>query len=155
MQLLHYYYFIHLLLPLFLLLGLFTFSEKKSAEDAIRSLNTVEVAGRKLSLRMDRVQVPNTGSECNVYVGNLSFDIDNDQLLAYFQEFQPVSAEIARTSFGTARGFGIIQFSNPQVAAVAIERFNGAELAGRNIEVKRNTTICLFACLSPFRCFLW
>lgn len=115
--------------------GIIIYREKEAAEAAIQNLNETQIAGRRIALKLDRVQVPDEGSDSNVYVGNLSFDITSQMLMEYFSEFRPLSADVARTSFGNHRGFGIVKFNTPAAAQDAIIGRHQSELCGRVIEV--------------------
>lgn len=71
-----------------------------------------------------------------VYVGNLSYDEDDESLTRMFQEFGEVqSAEIVlyRKS-GKSRGFGFVEM-NQVDAGFAIEVLNGKEVNGRMLKV--------------------
>jgi hypothetical protein len=128
--------------------GLIVFAEQAGAEAAIKALNGFEVCDRRLTVRMDRMQMPDKGSDCHVYVGNLSFDIDTAMLFEYFVSFSPVSADVARTSFGNDRGFGIVRFANSAAAMLAINAMHHTYLCGRKIEVSH---FCFVnACLPAF-----
>ena len=116
--------------------GLVVFRKRESAELAIQALNGCEVNGRKLTLRIDRAQIPDIGSICNVYVGNLNFTMDDSTLHQMFSAFHPLSSDIARTSFGNSRGFGIVKLSNPEDATAAIAATNKMEMCGRIVEVR-------------------
>lgn len=72
-----------------------------------------------------------------MFVGNLSFDTQADQLRELFEplgEVLDVSIPTDRDS-GRARGFAFVEFAQPEQAAAAIEKLNGQELAGRVLRV--------------------
>ena len=72
-----------------------------------------------------------------LYVGNLSFQTTSDELRDYFAQTGNVeSASVVEDRMtGRSRGFGFIEMSTPEEAAVAIEQLNGKEFAGRNLTV--------------------
>ncbi len=72
-----------------------------------------------------------------LYIGNLSFDLSEQDLQNAFAESgEVVSARIITDKFtGKSRGFGFVEMSNDDEAQQAIEKFNGVELAGRAIVV--------------------
>ena len=72
-----------------------------------------------------------------IYVGNLSFDLKDQDLLTAFQAYGQVdSATVVRDKFsGDSRGFGFVEMSNDEEAKAAITATNGMELNGRNLVV--------------------
>jgi cold-inducible RNA-binding protein len=72
-----------------------------------------------------------------IYVGNLSYSIDSEDLRAAFAEFGAIdSAEvIVDRNTNRSRGFGFVEMSNDEEAKAAIEGLNGKELDGRPLNV--------------------
>ena len=73
----------------------------------------------------------------NVYVGNLSYDLSEEDLKTAFGEYGEVtSAKINSDRYsGRSKGFGFIEMSSDDEAKAAIEGLSGKELAGRAIVV--------------------
>ncbi len=73
----------------------------------------------------------------NIYVGNLSFDVKEENLQAAFQAFgQVASATIVRDKYsGQPRGFGFVEMPDQNEARTAIANLNGKELLGRQMNV--------------------
>ena len=73
----------------------------------------------------------------NIYVGNLSFDVQEENLRQAFEPFgQVTSATIIKDKYsGQSRGFGFIEMPNLPEAQAAIENLNGKELLGRQLNV--------------------
>jgi len=73
----------------------------------------------------------------NVYVGNLSYDLSEEDLKTAFGEYGEVtSAKIVSDRYsGRSKGFGFIEMSSDDEAKAAIEGLTGKELAGRAIVV--------------------
>ena len=73
----------------------------------------------------------------NVYVGNLSYDLSEEDLKTAFGEYGEVtSAKIISDRYsGRSKGFGFIEMSSDDEAKAAIEGLSGKELAGRAIVV--------------------
>ncbi len=71
-----------------------------------------------------------------LYVGNLPYNISDDQLEAMFTKFgQPDSARvITDRETGQSKGFGFVEFSNDEQAKQALS-MNGTELGGRSLKV--------------------
>jgi RNA recognition motif-containing protein len=72
-----------------------------------------------------------------IYVGNLSFNIDSDQLSDVFAEFGTVDSAnvITDRETGRSKGFGFVEMSAESEAQAAINKLNGMELAGRAMNV--------------------
>jgi len=81
----------------------------------------------------------------NVYVKNLDVDaIDDTKLREIFQSFGPItSAKVMMTSFSDAstpprsRGFGFINFANPDDAKKAVEVMHEQKVFGKPLYVRR------------------
>ncbi len=73
----------------------------------------------------------------NVYVGNLSYDLSEEDLKTAFEEYGEVtSAKIISDRYsGRSKGFGVVEMSSDDEAKAAIEGLAGKELAGRAIVV--------------------
>ncbi len=71
-----------------------------------------------------------------LYVGNLPYNISDDQLEAMFTKFgQPDSARvITDRETGQSKGFGFVEFSNDEQAKQALT-MNGTDLGGRSLKV--------------------
>ena len=73
----------------------------------------------------------------NVYVGNLSYDLSEEDLKSAFEEYGEVtSAKIISDRYsGRSKGFGFIEMTSDDEGKAAIEGLTGKELAGRAIVV--------------------
>tara|TARA_B100000029_G_scaffold93594_1_gene83648 strand:- start:50 stop:298 length:249 start_codon:yes stop_codon:yes gene_type:complete len=73
----------------------------------------------------------------NVYVGNLNYDLSEDDLKQAFEEFGEVtSAKIISDRYsGRSKGFGFVEMSSDDEAKAAIEALSGKELQGRTMVV--------------------
>jgi len=73
----------------------------------------------------------------NIYVGNLSFKVSENELEELFKEFGEVSSvKIITDKFsGRSKGFGFITMDNDDEAKKAIEDLNGTSLKERDIIV--------------------
>lgn len=72
-----------------------------------------------------------------IYVGNLSFSVSEEQLSSAFAQFGAVdSAKIVTDrETGRSKGFGFVEMPVDSEADQAIEKLNGTDLNGRNINV--------------------
>ncbi len=73
----------------------------------------------------------------NIYVGNLSFDMKEEDLQKTFEAFGKVaSATIVRDKYsGQPRGFGFVEMPDADEARTAIANLNGKEVLGRQMNV--------------------
>ena len=72
-----------------------------------------------------------------LYVGNLSFNTNEDGLRGAFSQFGEVTdAQIVLDrDTGRSRGFGFVTMGSDDATKTAIEQMNGYSLDGRNIRV--------------------
>ena len=72
-----------------------------------------------------------------IYVGNLSFDLTEDDLRAAVEPFGPVEfvTLLRDRRTGKQRGFGFVEMPDSEKAASAIAGLNGKELHGRAVKV--------------------
>jgi RNA recognition motif-containing protein len=73
----------------------------------------------------------------NIYVGNLDFKVNEDDLQKVFEEYGTVSsAKIIVDKFsGRSKGYGFVEMENDKEANKAIKDLNGSELENREIVV--------------------
>ena len=73
----------------------------------------------------------------NIYVSNLSFNVQDEDLKEFFAEYGEVtSAEVITDKFtGRSRGFGFVEMSDDSAAQKAIQELDGATVEGRAIKV--------------------
>jgi len=72
-----------------------------------------------------------------LYVGNLSFDLTEEELEKSFSQFGEIaSLTIIKDSVsGRSKGFGFVEFVDEESAKNAKESIDGKELAGRTLKV--------------------
>lgn len=72
-----------------------------------------------------------------LYVGNISYDLDNEGLKEAFEQYgEVVSAQIIMDrDSGRSKGFGFVEMADTAQAQAAIDGMNGKELAGRSLTV--------------------
>ena len=73
----------------------------------------------------------------NIYVGNLSYGVSDDNLREVFEAFGAVSsAKVITDKYsGRSKGFGFVEMDNDAEAQAAIEQLDGAEIDGRPVKV--------------------
>lgn len=75
----------------------------------------------------------------SIYVGNLSYEVVQDNLAEIFAEFGTVKRVQLPTDreTGRLRGFGFVEMSSDAEEDAAIEALNGAEWMGRDLTVNK------------------
>lgn len=75
----------------------------------------------------------------NIYVGNLSYKVSDQELKEVFEEFGDViSAKvITDRETGRSKGFGFVEMGNNDEAQAAIDDLNGTEINGRTVKVNK------------------
>jgi RNA recognition motif-containing protein len=73
----------------------------------------------------------------NIYVSNLSFNVQDEDLKEFFAEYGEVtSAKIIMDKFtNKSRGFGFVEMSDDEAGQKAIKELDGAHVEGRAITV--------------------
>ncbi|CAN0926908.1 29 kDa ribonucleoprotein B, chloroplastic [Linum grandiflorum] len=146
--------------------GFVTMSTAQEVQNAVQQLNGYELDGRALRVNSGPAPPPrerefnresafgSRGSSRGgggyggggggrddggnrLYVGNLSWGVDNSALENLFSEQGNVveARVVYDRDSGRSRGFGFVTFSSPDEMNSAIDSLNGAELDGRQIRV--------------------
>ncbi|NQV38706.1 MAG: RNA-binding protein [Candidatus Marinimicrobia bacterium] len=73
----------------------------------------------------------------NLYVGNLSYDLSEDDLKNAFGEHGEVTSAkiISDRMTGRSKGFGFVEMTNDEEGRSALEALNDVELKGRSLKV--------------------
>jgi RNA recognition motif-containing protein len=76
----------------------------------------------------------------NIYVGNLSWGLKDQDLANMFTTYGEVSsAKIVMDKFTQrSKGFGFVEMPNDEQAQAAIAQLNGSEVEGRNLVVNES-----------------
>jgi RNA recognition motif-containing protein len=71
-----------------------------------------------------------------IYVGNLSYSVDDATLRALFEAYGPVQSAtvVADRESGRSKGYGFVEMEDAE-AEKAIEALNGSSHGGRTIRV--------------------
>jgi RNA recognition motif-containing protein len=72
-----------------------------------------------------------------LYVGNLSYDTNNDTLAQLFEPYGTVESAsiISDRDTGRSKGFGFVEMSSKKEGEDAISALNGKEVSGRALTV--------------------
>ncbi|MGR3277847.1 RNA recognition motif domain-containing protein [Acaryochloris marina NIES-2412] len=75
----------------------------------------------------------------SIYVGNLSYDVTEQDLNTAFAEYGTVKSAKLPTDreTGKMRGFGFVEMGDEAEEAKAIEELDGAEWMGRTLKVNQ------------------
>jgi len=73
----------------------------------------------------------------NIYVSNLSFNVQDEDLKSYFADYGEVTSAkvINDKETGRSRGFGFVEMSDDAAAQKAIAELDGATVDSRAIKV--------------------
>jgi RNA recognition motif-containing protein len=74
----------------------------------------------------------------NIYVSNLSFNVQDEDLRGFFAEYGEVSSASVITDklTGKSRGFGFVEMPDDEAAKKAIAELDNGAVEGRNIRVQ-------------------
>ncbi|KAJ0409210.1 hypothetical protein P43SY_006707 [Pythium insidiosum] len=89
----------------------------------------------KLSLSLPNAQVAPTDLAKRVYVGNLYYELKENDVRDYFAPFGSIHSIDLSMEPGYHRGYGFIEFADEASATTAIQHMNGFELAGQKLKV--------------------
>ncbi|KAI3892445.1 hypothetical protein MKX03_012663, partial [Papaver bracteatum] len=112
--------------------GFVQFERDESAQDAINSLNGMLLNDKQVYVglfvrRQERDLANGSPKFTNVYVKNLSESTTDDDLRKVFGTYAQVTSEvIMRDASGNSRGFGFVNFQNPDDAAASFQKLNGS-----------------------------
>ncbi|MCO5113211.1 MAG: RNA-binding protein [Bdellovibrionaceae bacterium] len=72
-----------------------------------------------------------------IYIGNLSYSVDNQALAELFAQFGDVESShiVMDRDSGRSKGFGFVEMSTDDEASTAIEKLNNYDFSGRNLNV--------------------
>ena len=109
----------------------------EEAENAVRQLNGQVMMSRVIHIRFDRDSVddPDQGSDIKLFVGNIPWSLEKNDILEHFRSFPPKRIRLMTNMSGRSRGFAILSYSNEDEANEAIKHLNLTNLGGREIEV--------------------
>ena len=73
----------------------------------------------------------------NIYVSNLSFNVQDEDLKSYFADYGEVTSAkiITDKETGRSRGFGFVEMTDETAAKKAVAELDGATVDGRAIKV--------------------
>ncbi|OIW15647.1 hypothetical protein TanjilG_08223 [Lupinus angustifolius] len=111
--------------------GFVQFDSEEAAQNAIDKLNGMLLNDKQVYVghflrKQDRDNALSNTKFNNVYVKNLSESITDDDLNKFFGEYGTITSSVVmRDGDGKSKGFGFVNFENPDDAAKAVEALNG------------------------------
>jgi len=107
----------------------------------VEALEKAPMRGRRLGTPRRRENVDFEENPCHLYVGNLAWSVESDELRDEFSEFgDVVHAEVAKDRNGRSRGWGSVEFQNKDDAAAAMEDLQGKEFFDRPFNIQIRTS---------------
>lgn len=110
-------------------------SQQDSSDDESADVSPrASEASMKIKVVVNGVE---KGATATLFVGNLSWNIDDEWLAREFEEFGKLqdARVITDRDSGRSKGFGYVDFTNADSATRAFEGRNGYELDGRDLRV--------------------
>lgn len=123
--------------------GFIQFETEDSAKASIEKLNGSILEGKQIYVgnfvkRCDRIFPSPDAKYTNLYMKNLDAELTEEHLQEKFSEFgKIVSLVISKDDNGVSRGFGFVNFDNPDDARRAMEALNGSQLGSKVLYVSR------------------
>ncbi|GFP90799.1 polyadenylate-binding protein 7 [Phtheirospermum japonicum] len=123
--------------------GFVQFESESSAKAAIEKLNGSTNEGKQLFVgkfvKKSERDVPSYEAKyTNLYVKNLDTGISEEVLKEKFSQYgRIVSLVISKDENGSSRGFGFVNFENPDDAKRAVEALHGSKLGSKVLYVAR------------------
>eukprot|EP00614_Pseudopedinella_elastica_P015708 CAMPEP_0172646820 /NCGR_PEP_ID=MMETSP1068-20121228/240432_1 /TAXON_ID=35684 /ORGANISM="Pseudopedinella elastica, Strain CCMP716" /LENGTH=324 /DNA_ID=CAMNT_0013461085 /DNA_START=44 /DNA_END=1018 /DNA_ORIENTATION=+ len=133
--------------------GFITFATVEEAGKAV-AMDGTEVLGRPVKCNYSTPRAPRAGGAgggggevrpmqakpdgcTTLFAGNLSFDIDDDQMKDFFKDCGEVSAIrwLTDRESGQFKGCGFIEFSDPDASLDLAAKKNGQQLLGRQVRL--------------------
>ncbi|XP_068651962.1 polyadenylate-binding protein 2 [Aristolochia californica] len=111
--------------------GFVQFDQEEAAQHAIKQLNGMLINDKQVYVglfvrRQERERANGSPKFTNLYVKNLSESTTDEDLKKIFASYGPItSAVVMRDANGNSRGFGFVNYQNPEDAASAVENLNG------------------------------
>ncbi|KAI3647271.1 hypothetical protein MP228_007492 [Amoeboaphelidium protococcarum] len=117
--------------------GFVEFYQERDAEYAVKIMNLVRVWGKPIRVNKATSDKKNLDVGANLFVGNLSHEVDESVLYDTFSSFGKIihAPKIGRDEAGNHKGFGFVSFDSFESSDMAIAALNGQWLNNRQITV--------------------
>jgi len=123
--------------------GYIQFATQEAADKSIDKVNGKMLNGKKVYVgsfvpRKERIAEAQSKKYTNVFIKNLDEKVDDEHLKNMFTPFGTIkSAIIMRDDQGKSKGFGFVNFENPEEAEDAVTKLNDTEIDGKTVFVGR------------------
>ncbi|KAI3989781.1 hypothetical protein MKX01_040751 [Papaver californicum] len=123
--------------------GFVQFESEESANEALEKLNGSIVEGKQIYVatfvkKSDRALPSPDSNYTNLYMKNLDLELTEEQLQEKFSVFGNITNLIVtKDNNGKSKGFGFVNFENPEDVKRATEMMNGTQLGSKVIYVGR------------------
>lgn len=123
--------------------GFVHFETEEAANSAIENVNGMLIEGKQVYVgkfikRNDRIGSSADQKFTNLYVKNLEDDVTEELLSEKFSKFGKISnVVVMKDESGHPRGFGFVNFEDPDDAKKAVEGTNGLQIGNKVIYVGR------------------
>ncbi|KAH9327202.1 hypothetical protein KI387_007380, partial [Taxus chinensis] len=123
--------------------GYVHFESEEAATAAIENVNGTVIEGKQVYVENFIKKQERTGSSAdqkftNLYIKNLEKDVTEELLSEKFSTFGKIaSIVVMKDENGISKGFGFVNFDNPDDAKNAVESMNGSQLGSKAIYVAR------------------
>jgi nucleolin len=131
--------------------GFISFETPEAAAAAV-AMNGADILGRPIKCDFSQGKKPSAGGGAGgapremqakpegcttIFCGNLSFDIDDDKMRAFFSDCGEVSSIrwLTDKDSGDFKGCGFVEFSDPSVSLDKAAKLNGTDCLGRSIRI--------------------
>ncbi|CCH42041.1 Nuclear and cytoplasmic polyadenylated RNA-binding protein PUB1 [Wickerhamomyces ciferrii] len=115
------------------------FQNELNASNAFQELNNKTLQNSVISINWayQSQQAKNSSEHFNIFVGDLSTEIDDEQLKAAFNEYKSlVQAHVMwDMQSGRSRGYGFVSFTNQQDAELALTTKQGSQIGNRQVRL--------------------
>jgi polyadenylate-binding protein len=123
--------------------GYIQFATQEAAEKAVAKVNGMMISGKKVFVgpfvtKKERIVANSTKKFTNVYIKNLDENYTDDKLKELFSQFGHVQSAIMMSDEeGKKKGFGFVNFEDPDAAQRSVDELNNKEVDGKTVFVGR------------------
>ncbi|XP_024530483.1 polyadenylate-binding protein 4-like isoform X1 [Selaginella moellendorffii] len=123
--------------------GFVHFETDEAANLAIEKVNGMQLVGKKVFVakfvkRSDRLAATGETKFTNVFVKNLDPEMAEEEINEHFSTFGVITnVVIMKDENDKSKGFGFVNFDDPEAARAAVETMNNSQLGSRTIYVGR------------------
>lgn len=116
--------------------GFVHYERQEEAEQAIAKVNNMLLVDKQVYVgpfipKKDKIKSEHSEKFTNVYVKNLDLEIDESELQQLFSKYGTITGAIVMRENGVSRGFGFVNFSQPDQAKTAVAEISGLEYRGK------------------------